>query len=302
MTKRLKISDVELAITEMLLENTGSHMLDSGGAYGRHHEQNNAEVKGLRTMRQKAHYFRARPSTIADVDPKFGIDITSDLWHFLVNRLDVDNTTKRIQRIFDWWYDKEDEAYCDSFGEWLKKRGLGDEGYYGAGSSYSLESTLNQGIQWDSIKLNNEDEEFIILQVHGGCDQRGGYTHPRIFRAEIDSIICGLANTVAHSTGNGFSICWQSDCGGYEWYSDYGQFDFKEWLKEKESSGQPFLPIIKSKQVRKSLESNAEKLLSNLDDTDDIWNIVKDWKDNGPTAICTLTNAPVTFSSSADSY
>ena len=32
MTKRLKIRDVELAITEMLLENTGSHMLDSGGA------------------------------------------------------------------------------------------------------------------------------------------------------------------------------------------------------------------------------------------------------------------------------
>jgi hypothetical protein len=34
------------------------------------------------------------------------------------------------------------------------------------------------------INLNGND--YIILQVHGGCDARGGYTKPRVFSLDYE--------------------------------------------------------------------------------------------------------------------
>jgi hypothetical protein len=59
--------DVETLIYEMMQENTGTHMLDSGGAYGRNFEHN---------AKKTIEDFRAEPSARLEVyyNPKFGND------------------------------------------------------------------------------------------------------------------------------------------------------------------------------------------------------------------------------------
>jgi len=42
------------------------------------------------------------------------------------------------------------------------------------------------------VKFGYAGNEYFALQVHGGCDVRGGYTAFKIFTGEIDSLVCDL--------------------------------------------------------------------------------------------------------------
>ena len=43
---------------------------------------------------------------------------------------------------------------------------------------------LSQNIQYHIFEY--EGDYYIALQIHGGCDIRGGYTEPRIFKIDDD--------------------------------------------------------------------------------------------------------------------
>ena len=199
-------------LLDMFRENTGTAMCDSGGSpkyddagnyigseygYGRQYERN-----------QRRNLVDENP-VVVKFDVRSGdleIDFTLRTFHFLLSRCELN---EELDSIFHGDFQKEvdpDNRKCwlelmEEFPGWLSK--LEDEdgnplygesaGIYGNGEPFSIntyneENLLDQTLQY--MYFSNEKGEFIILQVHGGADVRGGYTKPRIFsvgnRSELD--------------------------------------------------------------------------------------------------------------------
>ncbi len=245
-------SKTEQVIKGMLTENTGSHFLDSGGAYGRNWQYN------------QGRNFDAEPNAVlkfstynSSKGTKTDISVTLNAYHWLKERLEFN---AELDNIFHGRFRKERDSDNKSWlelltefpeylaqlhtndnvldsGEELK---VGDEcpnckngtltegenelccggecgtifhsesgelrfgefgGIYGEGepvtdNSYNHENLLSQTIQY--TLFCGEYGEFVALQIHGGCDVRGGYTKPRIFsfgnRSEYDIIDYARAN------------------------------------------------------------------------------------------------------------
>lgn len=212
-------------LASMFTENTGRHMLDSGGAYGRNWERNQGRTTESFLNEPEAHF-----------------DVFSGDWyplvstfHFLNDRLEF---SAERQMHFDVWAETmpDDhwmsviEAYLDRFYDDADKLCV---------NTYNHENVLDQVIQYWQVSRNGEATypDFVILQVHGGCDVRGGYTAPKFFDVKdfcevglLDdnqvSVCCSGqvppqvetlpgfpdAQTVYHS--------WYSDDGGSNWYGD----------------------------------------------------------------------------------
>lgn len=156
--------DTRSVLAEMLTENTGAHILDSGGAYGRHWERN----KGLTV----SEFETQAPAIIS------GGIVALSVFHFLANRVS---------------YLPDVQAELESFAE-----GLPDEGWltiseafantydtdYRTWNTYNGTDFLSQVIQGVTFARNGE--VVTLIQIHGGCDVRGGYTKPRAFTPTVD--------------------------------------------------------------------------------------------------------------------
>jgi hypothetical protein len=216
--------NTEQVIAGMLKENTGRHMLDSGGAYGRNWEQN----QGRDFAEEQESYveFRAFGDSLE-------ICVTHNLYHWLNERLEYD---PRMQAMFDKYAElpqNEDESWLTLMEEFAKR--LGGKGIYGEGEPMTInthngEDLLSQTIQYtyfeildiygppsltkraDTLELIVEGGDYVLLQVHGGCDVRGGYTAPKAFRVSGDgSMFDNAGATIQCST-----------CSEHNWYTDDG--------------------------------------------------------------------------------
>lgn len=166
----------EQVVAAMLRENTGRHFLDSGGAYGRNWERN-----------QTADFAAEPEASLRITGGRYpSIDVTLSVYHFMVNRL---RFAADWQARFDAFAaERPDESWLalmDGFVDALKD-GHEVGGIYGDGdpvtvNTYNHESLLSQTLQY--VYLTVDDEQLAIVQVHGGCDVRGGYTAPKLFRA-----------------------------------------------------------------------------------------------------------------------
>ena len=162
----------EKKIAEMLTENTGRHMLDSGGAYGRNWERNQGRE------------FEAEPATTLSF--KYGyMDLSHNLYHWLSEKLEYNPQLQGQFTRFANRPENRDESWfanVDAFREKLMEKGAG--GIYGEGepftvNTYNHESLLSQVIQY--LYWEDDNGGHVLLQVHGGCDVRGGYTAPKAF-------------------------------------------------------------------------------------------------------------------------
>jgi hypothetical protein len=199
-------NNTEAAIYAMLTENTGGSILDSGGAYGRNWERN---------QKKTVDDFKTEP--VAWLETKYGIVTKSLYWH-LVEHLDIDEP---LTAHFDKFADQNLEAgYYELMELWLDKLGVAESNdlYKGRWSfnTYNFENWLpNQTIQGAFFDLNGTD--YLIMQVHGGCDVRGGYTKPRVFCLNYEGRDGFILNAEA-----AYFICSTDDCGnrlsvnGYE--------------------------------------------------------------------------------------
>lgn len=171
---------IENAITKMLTENTGSHMLDSGGAYGRHWEKN-----------QKRLFENEKKYTFDNYD------ISLNVYHYLVDNLTISKESQKYQRMYEKFVAKSEDyhlADMEDFIHNLNRKGLSQSDNYIIGktpqtvNTYNHESLLSQVLQY--IIFYDGDDYFILLQIHNGCDVRGGYTAPKIFEIEdVESFI-----------------------------------------------------------------------------------------------------------------
>lgn len=175
MTEPTTTEDV---LKKMFMENTGRHFLDSGGAYGRNWERNQARD------------FDSEPEVTAHFEEGYegslDILVTRSAYHWLRSCLDyAPEMDKEFQEFME--NEDEDESYLEVQEAWLKYRkslGLDIGRSFGGFNTYNFECSLDQVLQ--GIWYEEEGEEYLMLQIHGGCDVRGGYTAPRIFRGSTE--------------------------------------------------------------------------------------------------------------------
>jgi hypothetical protein len=259
-TKPANLSDSETIIAEMLRENTGSHFLDSGGAYGRHHQRNQSISPEMFKGREPASL------TFRWDYPEIGLD----LFHFLAENLEHDASVDKILRIIEAARDTYGLETIETFYEILRETADADGsigGIYGEGepmtvNTYNGEDLLSQTIQYGYASIDNVefplialarivretepasiardyyrelraeadgddhvriDGIFVFLQIHGGCDVRGGYTDVRAFQENGCTELGILDNAKASIFDTSIDNFYGADGNppAY-WYSDDG--------------------------------------------------------------------------------
>ena len=175
-------SNVEDLIFSMLTENTGTHFLDSGGNNGRMWQRN--EDKCLQD-------FADEPEELYQYDPKYNeIYRTVSVFHYLTHNLEVDDIAFRFNELNtnakDWDADcKENNAtlYGVSVNAWqdLLMSNLSKEiEVQRSWNTYNGDSDLSQILQGANLTIN--EEHYVLIQIHGGADARGGYTDAKLFK------------------------------------------------------------------------------------------------------------------------
>lgn len=169
-------SRVEHILYNMFIENTGIHMLDSGMSNNRHWQQN---------QKLKIDDFVNREMVTYNKEYDYH---SVDTFQFLYNALNVDKDTDELNKLFDEFINREenkDECYLTNMYDFVSE--LIQKDYDKIDNTYNFNETLNQDFQFGIFEYNNN--EYVILQIHNGCDVRGGYTKPYIFKIDDGSDI-----------------------------------------------------------------------------------------------------------------
>ena len=172
-------SNVKDLIFSMLTENTGTHMCDSGGDNGRMWQRNANKCIAD---------FEAEPQELYQYDPKYNdIHRTVSVFHYLTNNLEVDDIAFNFNELNtnakDWEADcKEDDAslYGVSLNAWLDLVTSNEVEVSRSWNTYNGDSDLSQILQGANLTIN--EEHYVLIQIHGGADARGGYTDAKLFK------------------------------------------------------------------------------------------------------------------------
>lgn len=172
---------VEQTVFAMLTENTGASLLDSGGVYGRNWQRNQALTLDD---------FRNRPAATLELskyerDGKAHYEAipTVDVFHLLTHCLEFDSVCKEFNALpVEDWRSDEFSGVSSEGEQWLKDRGF-TEGAGGGFNTYNWASNHSQILQGHYL-VNEDDEAYLLLQIHGGCDARGGYTDAKLFKLD----------------------------------------------------------------------------------------------------------------------
>ena len=198
-SKGMRILDKQ--IISMLRENTGTHMMDSGGESNRHWQTNQRKQ------------FIEEPKLSIEVYDKEVI-YTQSLFHFLREHLSVTKESRQLQKQFMKFATKgehETECWLASMEAFMEELGIKPN----TTNSYNGESNLSQVIQYTTFEVNKT--HYILLQIHNGCDVRGGYTAPHVFEmCEIEDWILDQTDIYAHCGCEN----WSSDDFGYHFYDE----------------------------------------------------------------------------------
>lgn len=173
-------SNIEKLIYKMLTENTGTHMLDSGGDSGRAWQRN---IK--RTLAD----FKAEPPVTHDatnVTASNEIEFSVSTFHYLTSGiLELDDLCLKFNRKFATMPDWNSDIYgvSEKAQEWLERQ-LPEHTHDDSWNSYNGEYNLDQVLQGTNLTTGSSYEypEYILLQIHNGADVRGGYTDAKLFR------------------------------------------------------------------------------------------------------------------------
>ena len=196
-------TDADEVIRSQLVENTGRHLLDSGGHYGRNWEENQENP----------------PWEKPEWEVYDGGFVVHNVYNHMSRTLDRDRTAVALEIALYAFGRSDDEkrnswlSSMEGFAEMLRepfhtpdlaeKYDLPAEvANDGAGYAAGLEETdrrpfsfytynsefgsISQNIQVTSLD-GGPYAEYWMVQVHGGCDARGGFTAPRVYHAEWDT-------------------------------------------------------------------------------------------------------------------
>ena len=192
---------IEELADRMLKENTGASFLDSGGAYGRHWEKNQGKN------------FKDDPEVTADFYEGESIIPYASLYHWLVEMFELDEVCNEFNsmEVEDW--DSEIWGVSKEGLQWLKDKGFRS---VWRENSYNVESDLSQiVIMTHLVNEDLESAEYFLIQVHGGCDARGGYTDAKLIKAYDSDYIRFTGNVMAVVTRGDEKIFCDNMYNGY---------------------------------------------------------------------------------------
>lgn len=197
-------TDADEVIRSQLTENTGRHLLDSGSAYGRNWEEN----------RDNPPWERAA----WNVNSSWVTHNVYDFMHSTLDRNEVCVALETALYAYAYSDERKRDAWLrcmEDFADGLlagdfsapQLRALGvpaeavesvlgvqaelrrESDHFGRRdgvseavtyNTYNSEThTLSQVLQ--GTNLGGPYSEYVFIQVHGGCDIRGGYTAPRVY-------------------------------------------------------------------------------------------------------------------------
>lgn len=171
-------SNVEELIFSMLTENTGVHMCDSGGDNGRMWQRNANKCLAD---------FEAEPEELYQYDPKYNeIYRTVSVFHYLTHNLEVDSLAfefnERNTNAKDWdaEYNGDVSIYGVGWSAWDYLTEFYEVEVSRSWNTYNGDSDLSQILQGANLTIN--EEHYVLIQIHGGADARGGYTDAKLFK------------------------------------------------------------------------------------------------------------------------
>lgn len=195
-------TDADEVIRSQLTENTGRHFLDSGSAYGRHWEENQ--------------------ETPPWEQPTWNVQeswVTHNVYDYLLQTCKRDTLAVSLETALyayglhgpgdgDAWLTVM-EDFADALGDGsilrdeLVELGVpesaAEDAAFGIDTRDDPNLTFNTyNDEWHSLSqciqgvcFGGPYAEYAAIQVHGGCDIRGGYTTPRVYRNEYDTFFTG---------------------------------------------------------------------------------------------------------------
>lgn len=167
-------------IFKMLTTSTGRAICDSGDAYGRNWEKN---------ANKSIDDFEREPSASLEISKYEREGVIEwdyyphlSLYHHLKGCLSLDKLCEEFNAlpVDDWrgdYYGVSDEGM-----QWLENHCFEPEN--DAFNSYNWDSCLSQIVQGQHLK--RDGELYVLLQIHQGCDVRGGYTDAKLFRVDSE--------------------------------------------------------------------------------------------------------------------
>ena len=158
-------------------EDTGRHMLDSGGHYGRHHEQPAVAVEAPAVVWDK---WEDCPATIETA-------------HFLSEAFTMRDD---LNTQFDEWQGEQEGSWFELGDQFMRELGYVQ---HTRGNVCNDENDLSQVYVYEVWGPKDGDDKggdwywiddpIVVLYVHTGCDIRGGYTRPYICEPNGDCAI-----------------------------------------------------------------------------------------------------------------
>lgn len=201
-------------IISMLTENTGRAMCDSGDYYGRNWQANQGVDFDSQPEVRFDFFVRDDKKTVSAGD----LSVVISLYHYLLDRATF---SEKMDRKFHKWCKITDPTkefhwlqLMEKFADDMQVKYPAQMGniYDSSGNpftvnSYNGECALSQTIQF--VQFSLDETHYVLLQIHGGCDVRGGYTKPRVF--EVNEYFMDWNNISIASEDNEHT--WDSDDG-----------------------------------------------------------------------------------------
>lgn len=174
----MKPTKIQKLVYSMLTENTGSHFLDSGDAYGRNFERNQKKsIKDfINEPIEKIQLYYDLDYSIENNRIEF--ERTVSLFHFISLQYELDSICDKFNRINKNTNDWDGKFYGVS----IKGQNYLDSLEYKfirEFNTYNFDSDLSQVLQGTEIEILGQ--KYVLLQTHNGCDVRGGYSDAKLF-------------------------------------------------------------------------------------------------------------------------
>lgn len=191
----------------MLKENTGSHFLDSGGAYGRNYERNQ-KINLDKTDRVNWDFWGEGENTQHTA--------TVNIYHYLNEVLILDEFSTRVNTYLKNQRKKDIDAHWVQDCADLLEEKYSIEVKDGVVNTYNYDTNISQVLQF--MIFSYGETFYCLLQIHGGCDVRGGYTDTQCFK--LTGYLTGQVDVFA-TLKDGTQL----DCGyyGYKLSDDSGK-------------------------------------------------------------------------------
>lgn len=232
-----RLNPTERKLAKMFIEGVPRSLVDSGMVYGYNYDYNRENPVWEQPES------RVEFSVLGD--GRLDIDLRLNTFRLLANQLEYD---KEANRKFQKWVkklDSEDEYWRDHLDEFpaVSRSDFTPE-------RWIIDNTCNGYTLLDQQFVFSycPNSSYVIIELHGGCDIRWGYTAPVFFRVDF----CNDFNPCSRGT-----ICC-TDCDAYWDYDCYmsldycnddipGIMDLKDYPCEKGEEGKKGIVVVNEK-------------------------------------------------------